>query len=221
MQAQKDSRAKPINRTQLGLENQDRVFKVFDDECKLTVRDVYETLRTTSKEGRPLAERTVRRAIESLEGSGFLVQVGRTTAGANLYTKQSTAMVNPSNGIIPLNGELVSVEKFLRFIAESEEPFKLKHQTLSPKTTLGLRKALLFTIITAGEAGHDENLKTVHLTVQKYIDELTYVLNLLKGFADSPVWYSTYRDRIGLGVRDTQKNDAELLQLCIDIVKGG
>jgi hypothetical protein len=220
----KDARARPGNRSKIGLENQSFVFGLFEQGQKLTVRDVYELAREKKKQNdeRPLNERTIRRAIESLEETGFLITVGRH-GGAVLFAKQGTsAFDNPKNELIPLSGELVSVEKFLRTFADpSIDALKLKLDTLSVESDRNIRQMLLFAVISAGEVGLDRRLKSAAKGLYAYLDEINHIQKTLQTFIESHVWYEQYRDRIAYEVRRVQEKDPELYQLTLDAIKGG
>jgi hypothetical protein len=216
----KDTRAMSISRSQLGLENQSLVFSVFEDGVKLTVNDVVEAVNSKlAQKGQPnLHERTVRRAIDALEKKAFIQSVGRQQT-AILYAKQGTEITEDA-ALIPLPGELVSVEKFLRLFAENEEPFRLKVPTLTQSASLHLRQQLLFAIISAGHPGYSEALKHASKNLRGYLREIEHIQAVLKTFLDSPVWYEQYRDKIGYNVRRAEQSDAELIQLCRDIIQG-
>jgi hypothetical protein len=225
MNVTKDSRAKPLNRTQLGLENQSFVFGLFGDGQKLTVNDVYEMAREAkTKAGeRPLNERTIRRALDGLQKAGFIITVGRQN-NAILYGKQGTSAFEQAEGaeLIPLAGELVSVEKFMRMFADpSLEPFKVKRDTLAVDAEQHMRQMLLFAIISSGSVGLDDKLKQASKLLHSYLAEVEYIQKVLKTFIDSPVWYEQYRDRIAYEVRRVQEKDPALYQLAIDAIKGG
>lgn len=219
----KDARSKSISRTELGVQNRSIVYEVFKDGVKMTVNEVYEAVRESqkAKNERPLNERTIRRAIEGLLKGGFLVTVGRRN-NAILYGKQGTAITDTDRQLISVGGKLVTVEEFLRTFADPElDPFKLKVSTLSHDATQNIRRRLLFTIISAGEPGYDQQLKLTSKDLHAYLAEVEHVANILKSFLDSPVWYQQYRDRIAYEVRRTAKEDPELYQLTFDAIKGG
>lgn len=221
MSFKRDARSKPIPRATLGTETQSIVFGIFDDDSKLSVNDAYHLVvkKQISEGETPFTEQTVRRAINALTKKGFLVAIDRQS-NATLYSKQSTARV-ANQGIIPLGGEPVSVETFLRLFAEHERPLKLKASVLNDKIHLGLRRSLLFTVISAGNVGSNAQLRETAENLQKILDELEYASKVIKNIINSPIWYDQYRDRIAYEVREVQKKDPELVQLAIALVKGG
>jgi hypothetical protein len=223
MMTHKDARSKSISRKELGEQNRSVVYEVFQDNSKMTVSDVYEAVRARQKEKgeRPLNERTIRRAIDGLHKYGFLVTVGRRE-NAILYAKQSSVTTASNKHLVSLGGNLVTVPEFLKTFADLEiDPFKIKVHTLSHEAAQNIRKRLLFTIISAGEPGFNEQLKMTSKDLHAYLAEVEHIANVLKTFLDSPVWYQQYRDRIAYEVRRTQQEDPELYQLAFDAIKGG
>lgn len=225
MNSTKDARAKPISRTQMGIENQSFIFSLFKDGMKMTVSDVYEMARDVRVQANetPLQERTVRRCLNSLEKAGFIVTAGKQN-NSMLYAKQGTSAFEQAAGanLIPFAGDIVSVEKFLRSFADPTiHPFKLKRNILSTDVEKLFNQWLLFAIISAGNVGLDEQLKQAAKGLQLYLNEVEHIQKLLSLFIDSPVWFEQYRDRIAYEVRRVQEKDADLYQLAIDVIKGG
>lgn len=219
----RDARAKPIGRALLSVENQQRVFKTFEEDVKLTVGDAVELVRKQTPEGeRPLNERTIRRAINSLVINGFLVEAGRTKSGATLYSKQSTKLSDDTN-IVPFGGQLVSVEHFFRLLTDDNDPFKLKMRTdvLTPEIVMALRKMFVFVVMSSSNPGMSDALQKQNKNLHAVANELRHALNLIDGLLDSPIWFEQYRERMGYLIRRTQQNNPELYQLAVDVIKGG
>lgn len=219
----KDARLKKTPRSQLGVENQSKVFAVFDEDTKLTVKDVHDRVNAKAREiqaSDQLTERTVRRAIDALVSNGFLIPHGKID-NAVLYAKRSTSMTDEETGLIPFAGDLITVESFLSIMSNLEsDPFKVKLSTLSVDAVLTLRRQMLFAIISSGEPGHTDQLKKVAKNLQILANELKHAHDIVKGLLDSPIWYDQYRDPIGYQVRQVQKRDPELYDTVTSLVKG-
>lgn len=216
-----DARLKKLPRNQLGIENQSRVFAAFDDDTKMTVKDVRQKLNILPDETTKLNERTVRRAIDALVKNGFLIQVGKQD-NAILYAKRSTNMTDESSALIPLGGDLVSLAHFVEVISNVEsDPFKVKLSTLNESTTLALRRQMLFSVLSAGETGHNAQLAKVAKNLHLMASELKHALSMVESLLNSPIWYDQYRDPIGYQVRNLQKNNPDLFKLAVELMKGG
>lgn len=223
MISSRDTRAKPIARSQLGVENQSFIYGLFADDTKYTVRDIYELARVAkqTENERPLNERTIRRAIDALAKGAFIIEAGRKE-NAVLYSKRSTRMTDDSQGLIPFAGELVSVEHFIELMVSPDlSPFKVKVEVANDEIKAIMRKQLAYAIITSGEAGHNDQLKKVMGNLEKIRAEFDHAAKALEGLLSSPIWYDQYRDGIGYQVRNMQKNNPELFQLAVDFIKGG
>lgn len=206
-------------RKTVGIENQELVYKLLEGGEKLTVSEIYEAISKTQE----INERTIRRAITALTKSGFVKEFGRR-GNATLYGKVDSSFAGSQTGeeLIPLAGNLVNVEDFLRLFADlSVDPFRVKHAVVSNKATQLMRKILLYVVMTSGETGHGDGLKTASKSLYEYAEELRYTLSLIEGFLNSPVWFQQYRDRVAYEVRRVQEKDPELFQLATDVVRNG
>ena len=222
--ASKDSRAKPIARKALGVENEGIVFSVFEDDTKLTVSDVYELVRAKKKlDGEPpLHDRTIRRALASLEKSGFIITAGKQNNSV-LYAKQGTSFSSDPNGqqIIPLAGNLVTVTEFLRLFADLEvNPFKVKANVVSDRAALDIRRLMLFVVLTADSPGYNNQLKKVNRDLHAVLGEFEHAANTLRNFLNSPVWYEQYRERIAREVRQTDQTSPEIVKTARAVLTG-
>jgi len=170
-----------------------------------------------------ISERTVRRAVASLVKNGFVVETGRAAGSSSVLYSVTESASTETGKLIPLESGFVTVEDFMRVMSSmTTDPFRsnTKTEVFSEKIKMAIRKRMLFVIITASEPGFKGQLNTVQESLIRIEEEMERMLNLLRNFNNSPVWFDQFRDQMALGVREAQKNDAELYQLCQDIVKG-
>jgi hypothetical protein len=206
------------------LSNQSLVFEAFGEDEKLTVAQVTERLNDKAKAVADVtalvSDRTVRRAIEELVGKGFLRPYGRTQ-NSMTYGKLSAAMTADENErLIPFGGSLSPVSEWLHLMADMDSrPLKLKSNLLNVKAQAMIRRQMLFVVLTAGTTGHEDSLRNASKSLHETIRELEFVLDTVKGFIDSPVWYEQYRDRIGYALRKVIENDPDIIKLATDYVK--
>lgn len=171
-----------------------------------------------------IVEKTVRRAIESLKGNGFVFEAGRDN-NAKLYAIAGSTATNSADGkLIPFGNDVMPVEAFVKLMSQPKQnPFgsRLKTEPLSEDFRAILRQRMLFAIITAGEPGFNSQVTNVQEALVKVVDEMQRLTDLVKSFANSAVWYEHYRDPIALAMRELQKSDPEAWQLAMDFVKSG
>jgi DNA-binding Lrp family transcriptional regulator len=202
------------------LSNQSLTLEAIAENEKLTISEI--TARVNEKLDGPnkLSEQTVRRGVKALCESGLLKPFGRVN-NAQTFGKLSAAMTaDEGEKLIPFGGELITIADFIKLMADPEQkPFTLKVPLLSDEIQLALRKMLVWTVLTSESPGYNEELKKQVRRLQNTIDGLEFAADALRGFVNSPVWYSQYRDRIGYAIRRLQEKDPELYQLAEDFVK--
>lgn len=215
----------------LARSNQSVVFESFADHEKLTITEVTNRVneKLRNEEALPISEQTVRRAIKALMTSGFLKEFGRQN-NATLYGKISASWADSDGNekLISLAGNLVTVEDFLRLIADESEtpyPFVLKVQpqnwAISDEFQRKLRKRLIRVILTSIDPGYNNSLQNQVAFLNNHIEELEYLVTIMKNFLDSPVWYAQYRDRISYELRKVQEKNPDLFKLAVDYMKEG
>jgi hypothetical protein len=210
-----------LNRKEhIKLTNQSLVFEVFADDEKLTIREVTHRVNEKLDRTEKLSEQTIRRAITNLCQLGQLKPFGKTQ-NAQTYGKLSASFTgSPKDELIPFGGNLVGVEEFLRLISDpNSRPLKRNVNLLAERSQHGIRRMMLFAILSAGEPGNDETLKSANTHLNDAIDELEYALDFLRRFVHSPIWFQQYRDKIALAVRELTKNDPELYKLAVDYMR--
>jgi hypothetical protein len=206
---------------QVSLSNQSSVFEAFGDDEKLTITEA--TNKVNTKLTTPLSEQTVRRAIKALIQSGFLIEQGRRE-NAMLYGKLSAsfARTKQGEGLVPLAGTLMPVEDFVKLmVIPGQKPLQLKKNILADPSQIAIRKMLTFVILNGPEPGMEGAVKTVSGNLYELLAEVEHLRSIVKGFIDSPVWFSQYQDRIGYEIRKMQENDPGLYQLAQDFIRGG
>jgi hypothetical protein len=200
------------------LTNDSRVYEVLTKSRRpMTIAEISALLPD-------IVEKTVRRAVDSLKGNGFVIEAGRDN-NAKLYAVAgATTSTSASDKLIPIGNDVVSVEAFVRLLADPKQtPFasRLKTDPLSERFMAILRQRMLFTVLSAGEPGLNAQVTTVHEALAKVADEMQRLTDYVKGFVNSAVWYEHYRDPIALAMRELQKTDPELWKLAWDYVKSG
>lgn len=218
-----DTRATPIRREQLKLSNQSTVLASLEFGEKLTVSEITRRVnRNLESDGNlPLAERTIRRAIDSLKRQGFLRTFGRSR-GSTLFGRIDTSYASSeaNEPIVSFGGELVTVEDFLQMLTDMQnDPLKKKLSLLSVKKSLFLRRLMTFVIMSSGEAGYNDRVNACKKQMLEVIDDLEHTLNVLQSFANSSVWYDVYRDRIAGELRSVQERNPDLFALAVNFVK--
>lgn len=211
--------------SELALTNQSLVYQVFGSGEKLTVSETHAKLAEvlTAQNRRPLNERTVRRSIEALFDMGQIAEFGTTPTNAILYGRVDVG-VGANEVKVNLGGNLIDVKTFVQILTDHENrPFSLnpKAQLVSIETENKLRSILLYVVMSSGSTGQGEKLKSTLDVLSGAIKEAEHLLKVLRSFTDSPIWYEHYRDPVSKAVRDLQKDDPELFQLAIDVIKGG
>lgn len=209
----------------MALSNQSLVYDILKDGSKLTVTEVHLAVSVIQKaKGQhPMNERTIRRCLQTLTDEGHLKEFGRTPTNATLYGRVDVG-IEASHTLVNFGGNLVNVKTFAQLMTDPDgHPFTLnpKAQIISTEMEAKLRSILLYVAISAGSSGQEEKLKTTIDALGKLLNEAEHLVSVLKNFIDSPIWYEHYRDAIAVGVRDLQKEDPELFQLAIDVIKGG
>jgi hypothetical protein len=112
------------------------------------------------------------------------------------------------------------VGEFVKLMSDPDlRPLKKSINLLSEKSQHGIRRMMLFAILSAGEAGNSEALKNVNTQLHTAIQDLEFALTQLRGFVDSAVWFEDYRDKIGLAVRELTKEDPELFKLAVEYMR--
>lgn len=209
----------------IGLSNQSLVFEIFDDHEKLTITEI--TSRVNLNRDLPLSEQSIRRAIDQLHKSGFIKQHGKQN-NAVLYGKLSAGFTDSDEGekLINVGGNLVTVGDFLELIADEENsphPFIVKVQpqnwAISPDFERKLRKRLTAIVMSASDPGYNDRIKQQAAFLQNHINELEYLIGIMKGFIDSPIWFAHYRDKVALDLRRLQEKQPELWKLANDYIK--
>lgn len=204
----------------LKLANQSLAFGAFRDNEKLSVLEITERVNETLGPDEKLSERTIRRAVNELVSKKLLARYARER---NAHVFGVTASFAPSSigsELIPLKDGLASVEDFVRAIADpAGRPLKRKQNLLAEKTQHAIRRLMLAAVFSAGESGHDSNLKQISATLYEAVDELKYVQKFIEAFLSSPIWYSQYRDGVALEIRELQRNNPELFQLAQEYMK--
>lgn len=202
------------------LTNQSLVFEVFGDDEKLTIREIaYRVNENLPREGK-ISEQTIRRAVTDLTNIGQLKAFGKVE-NAQTYGKLSASFTGKADDqLIPFGGNLISVEEFLKLLSDPElRPLKKQTNLLAEKSQHGIRRMMLFAILSAGEAGNDDALKKVNEQLHNAIGELQFALTAIEGFVNSAVWFPIYRDKIALAVREVVKNDPELYKLAMEYMR--
>lgn len=200
------------------LTNQGFVFDAFGEGDKLTISEIANRVNEVLPDHEKIHERTIRRTVESMVKLGFMSKFTKS-GNATVYGRISTALTanDLSDEVVPLGDNLVTVEKFLRAIADpNARPLKRSQNILAEKSQHVIRRLMVFTILSAGESGHDPNLQQASNSLHAAIAELNYVQKMLKAFVDSPIWYPHYRDKLAAEVREVQRKDPELFQLAQD-----
>lgn len=219
MVALKTPKQKPVT---VALSNQSKVFEAFGENEKLTITEVVARLNENVKPHEQLSDRTIRRSIEALVKSGFLKPYGKAN-NAMTYGKLSASFVDTNEKLINFNGELVSIEDFLRLMVDPDsKPLQRgKNPILSDEVNHTIRRRLAGVVISAGNAGMHEYLQKVQRELFNVLADLNYTTGVLQAFMDSPVWYEQYRDKMAYGMRRVQENDADLIQLAYEYMNGG
>lgn len=197
--------------------NDARVFKVMSDARRPM------TIAELSRELPDIVEKTVRRAVDSLRRNGFIIEAGRDN-NSKLYAIAGMMGSNAGDRLIPMGNDVITVADFVKLMAGMEQkPFatRLKTELLSDAFQQIMRQRMLFTIVSAGEAGYNSQLLTVQEALVKVVEEMERLTNMMRSFVNSSVWYEHYRDPIAQAMRDLQKKDPELWQLAWDFVKSG
>lgn len=209
------------SKEKLKLTNQSLVYEAMGDDQKLTIREILYQVNSRRDETDQLSEQTIRRAVTDLCKLGQLKPFGKAANGAQTYGKLSAHFTgDPKDKLIPFGGNLVGVEDFIKLIADPEtRPLKKNSNVLAEKSQHNIRRMMLFAILSAGEAGQNEALNTVHAQLHNAVQELTYARDIINHYVNSSIWFPAYRDKLALSVRNVIKNDPELYQLAQDYMK--
>jgi hypothetical protein len=200
--------------TQISLSNQSAVYEKFHDHEKLTITEVTERLNDNAEPSDKLSDRTIRRAIEQLTKNGHLKTYGKRN-NATLYGRLSASYTEPDQKLINFGGDLMTVGEFLhRIVDVGETPLQTKkYPVTSKRAEHDIRRRLAFVVWSAGNVGMNAQLQVIMKDLHTFLKEYEHVVNLLKNFLDSPLWYEQYRDKIGLAVREMQEKEPELFEL--------
>lgn len=219
-------KASSSNQNRVAITNQSRIYELFGDDEKLTVKEVTERLfekaRISDDVTLKLTERTVRRTLDILVENGFIKPFGKD-GNAQTYGKISASYETENMKLINLGGNLYTVEDFLRLVVDPEnKPLQRgKVAMVSDQIEHAIQRRLAFVVLTAGNPGMNEKLKQTNGELHRFLKELNFTVNVLQTFVDSPVWYEQYRDQIGYQLRSVQKNDPDLFQLAVEYSRGG
>lgn len=200
--------------------NQSDLYEVFNDTDKFTVTELTEKLRA---KGIVMSDRTVRRSLDALIRRGSIKSYGRNRSAAIFGKVTLNFTTNPSKAqLINVGGNLVTVEEFLKMFADPEgSPLQKRTPILATDVEHMIRRILLYVVLTSNDTGMDESLAKQNANLNKVIEELDYLHNLLSNYVNSPVWFAQYRDNVGLALRETRKNNPELVALAVEYAKGG
>lgn len=165
-----------------------------------------------------LTEQTIRRSINRMM-SQKIVQLAGNSGPTKLYARIGTDMraLNTSNPkVIPFAGTMVSVKEFLTLMTDQElDPFKssLAKEVLDADMVAWIRKRFLFTVITAGDSGFDEQLQNTLANLTKVHQEMDRITSTIRAWIDSSIWYAQYRDLIAAQIREMMKEGEESAEL--------
>lgn len=181
------------------------------------------TIAEISQQIPDVVEKTIRRAVKSLLSTSHIVEAGRDN-NAKLYALVGNAGTGNDDKLIPLGNGMVTVEQFVRVMADPKgNPFgsRLKIDPLSEEFENILRTRMLYAIVTSGDPGYRNQLDKVQEMLLRAAGEMERLTGIVRNFANSPVWYDQYRDAIALAMRELEKTDPELCALTRDFVKSG
>lgn len=202
----------------VGMRNDSRVYDVIRSYSRpITIREIRAEIPQ-------VVEKTIRRAVSTLVAKGFIAEAGRDNVGAKLYIPAGSATHNASERRIPLGGDLLKTKDFVNLMASMEaDPFssRLKLELLTDEARRFLRQRMLFVMISAGEAGLNNQLEKAQENMVKVLEEMERLTSMVRGFLNGAVWYEQYRDAIALDMRELQKENPGLYQLAMDYVKSG
>jgi predicted DNA-binding transcriptional regulator len=205
-----------------GMQNEQLVFNVLKSSgVKMNIAEI-------AKEVSGITERTVRRCIADLIEKGMVRKYGRTTSGVQ-YALADKSMYESEMSfseeelkLISFAGTMVTVTQFLEMmVSPDQNPLASKEITpvLRRDIANGIRRAMAGVVMTAATAGQESYLANTRVNMQKFEDELSFILRLVREFNTSAVWFDQYRDRMAYQLRLMQKNNPELWQLGLDFVR--
>lgn len=177
-----------------------------------------------SEELRGFSEQTIRRSINRLMKIRS-VQLAGNDGPTKFYAPLGTdmrAMNSPNPKVIPYAGGLITVEEFLTLMLDMDvDPFKpnLKKEIFEIEFLHWLRKRFVYSVITAGDSGYDEQLKNIQVQLSKVHRELDRIVGIIGAWTEAPIWYDQYRDQIAFQTREVQKENPDLIQLAHDYIQ--
>lgn len=211
-----DARRMAGTRESVRLNNEAKVYKALQTLGRPASVTEIHTIVTD------VVEKTIRRAITGLKQSGFVIEAGRHS-GTYYYALADQQYESDHNqGIVPVGKQLVTIKNFLKlFTSEVSSPLnsQLKAPVMTDEMARLIRRIMLSAILTSGDPGYTLAMEKQHERLMKIQSELERLLDIVRSFNDSPVWYDQYRDRMALALREVQKEDAELVQLAFDYMR--